>query len=201
MARCRSPSRTRRRQGRQPYHGGPGAAICVHLTDHYSFWNTQYHMNLKPGMSAKSHPRQYHRRSDLRRRSSPSRHRARSSQRPAGPCLNLARRIGRPDWVKLTIRENPHRLLSARPRTRHASTIRPVDHRGTNSTPKARSPQSTADVSEIDPDYASKMLEMPAWNHGGKTRALEKIEDRTGHWTSTIEERRRLAAIACPTAS
>ena len=21
----------------QPYHGGPGAAICVHLNDHYSF--------------------------------------------------------------------------------------------------------------------------------------------------------------------
>src|SRR5262249_10222217 len=23
----------------QPYHGGPDAAVCVHLLDHYRFWN------------------------------------------------------------------------------------------------------------------------------------------------------------------
>jgi hypothetical protein len=31
----------------QRYHGGPGAAICVHFNDHYSFWKTQYNMNLQ----------------------------------------------------------------------------------------------------------------------------------------------------------
>jgi MOSC domain-containing protein YiiM len=37
----------------QPYHGGPGAAICVHLNDHYSFWNSEYN---KPDVSAKMSP-------------------------------------------------------------------------------------------------------------------------------------------------
>lgn len=33
----------------QPYHGGPGAAICVHLADHYAFWNARFAMNLQAG--------------------------------------------------------------------------------------------------------------------------------------------------------
>lgn len=33
----------------QPYHGGPDSAICVHLLDHYRFWNAHYALTLHPG--------------------------------------------------------------------------------------------------------------------------------------------------------
>src|SRR6266496_3601655 len=33
----------------QPYHGGPDAALCVHLLDHYGFWERQYGLKLPPG--------------------------------------------------------------------------------------------------------------------------------------------------------
>ncbi len=33
----------------QPHHGGPDAAICVHLMDQYAFWSTVLGMELKPG--------------------------------------------------------------------------------------------------------------------------------------------------------
>ena len=33
----------------QSYHGGPGAAICVHLAAHYAFWNQQLLLNLQAG--------------------------------------------------------------------------------------------------------------------------------------------------------
>ena len=33
----------------EPYHGGPEAAICVHLADHYAFWRAQYGIEFCPG--------------------------------------------------------------------------------------------------------------------------------------------------------
>ena len=33
----------------QPYHGSAGAAICVHLADHYAFWSNKYGLNLHAG--------------------------------------------------------------------------------------------------------------------------------------------------------
>ena len=33
----------------QPYHGGSDADVCVHLLDHYRFWNRHYGMSLGPG--------------------------------------------------------------------------------------------------------------------------------------------------------
>ncbi len=38
----------------QPYHGGPHAAVCVHLRDHYRFWNEHYDMALSPVTWAKT---------------------------------------------------------------------------------------------------------------------------------------------------
>ncbi|MEZ4630676.1 MAG: MOSC domain-containing protein [Deinococcales bacterium] len=33
----------------QSYHGGEDADICLHLLEHYQFWNEHYDMNLKAG--------------------------------------------------------------------------------------------------------------------------------------------------------
>ncbi len=32
----------------QPYHGSSGAAVCVHLLDHYLFWDKKYALGLVP---------------------------------------------------------------------------------------------------------------------------------------------------------
>src|ERR1700692_3775813 len=91
----------------QPYHGGPGAAICVHLDDHFSFWNTRYNMNLQAGGVGENVTL-----GDISEDQVCVGDTVRLGTAvvqvsgPRVPCANLARRIGRSDWVKLTIREN-----------------------------------------------------------------------------------------------
>jgi MOSC domain-containing protein YiiM len=172
----------------QPYHGGPGAAICVHLSDHYSFWNTQYRMNLQAGNVGENLTLgniiedqvcvgdQIRLGTALVQVSG-----------PRVPCLNLARRIGRPDWVKLTIRENrtgfylrvlePGTLQTGDPwiieeRVNHEGSIPAINR---------------CMYLKFDAAYAKKMLEMSGLESWWKDQAREKIEDRTGHWTSTMK--------------
>ena len=91
----------------QPYHGGPDAAICVHLMDHYAFWNTRFRMELKPGSVGENvtlgsiTEDQIFVGDQIRLGTALV-----QVSGPRVPCANLARRIGRPDWVKLTIQEN-----------------------------------------------------------------------------------------------
>src|SRR5687768_8534762 len=33
----------------QSYHHSPECALCVHLLDHYNFWNERYGLKLQPG--------------------------------------------------------------------------------------------------------------------------------------------------------
>src|SRR5579859_3879093 len=88
----------------QPYHGSPDAAVCAHLLDHYLFWNAHLGMRLEPGVVGENVTI-----ADIT-----------EDQVCAGdvikvgtavlqvsgpriPCANLARRIGRADWVTLTL--------------------------------------------------------------------------------------------------
>jgi MOSC domain-containing protein YiiM len=91
----------------QPYHGGPDADICVHLLDHYRFWNAHYGMNLQAGFVGENFTLDgIHEAEicvgDLVRVGTA----LVQVTGPRIPCANLARRIGRADWVKLTVREN-----------------------------------------------------------------------------------------------
>ena len=91
----------------QPYHGSADAAVCVHLLDHYRFWNERYGMELRPGAVGENFTLA----------------RVTEDQVCAGdvvrvgttlfqvsgprvPCANLARHLGRADWVRQTVREN-----------------------------------------------------------------------------------------------
>ncbi len=91
----------------QPFHGGPGAAICVHLMDHYDFWNARLGMDLKPGYAGENVTL-----GDITEDQIWVGDVVRLGTAlvqvsgPRMPCATLARRIGRPDWVKLTIQEN-----------------------------------------------------------------------------------------------
>ena len=94
-------------QNAHQYHGGPDAAICVHLLDHYRFWNQQLGMELGPGLVGENLTLDQVTEDDIcvgdivRMGSTLA-----QISGPRVPCATLARRIGRADWVKLTIRES-----------------------------------------------------------------------------------------------
>jgi MOSC domain-containing protein YiiM len=172
----------------QSYHGGPGAAICVHLADHYSFWNTEYHMNLQAGNVGENITL-----GNITEDQICVGDRVRLGTAlvqvsgPRVPCLNLARRIGRPDWVKLTIRENRtgFYLRVLEPGTLQAGTQWVIEER---LNPDGSIPAiNRCMYLKFDPGYASRMRQMAGLESWWKEQALEKIEDRTGHWTSTMK--------------
>ena len=90
-----------------PIHGGPDAALCVHLADHYTFWNSQYSMALHPGAVGENLTLSHLTEDqifagDIIRLGTA----LAQVSGPRVPCAKQARHIGRPDWVKLTVREN-----------------------------------------------------------------------------------------------
>jgi MOSC domain-containing protein YiiM len=171
----------------QPHHGGPGAAICVHLTDHYCFWNARYNLNLQPGCVGENVTL-----NNVIEDQVCVGDRVRLGtvvaqvSGPRVPCANLARRIGRPDWVKLTIQENRtgFYLRVLEPGVLQAGDPWIVEAR----------PNTSGSISainrcmylEFDASYAREMLEMPGLEAWWKDQAQQKLEDRTGHWTSTM---------------
>ncbi len=172
----------------QPYHGGPGAAICVHLADHYAFWNTRYSMNLQPGSVGENVTLDGITEDQIcvgdRVRLGTA---VAQISGPRVPCANQARRIGRPDWVKLTILENrtgfylrvlePGVLQSGDPwileeRVNPGGSIPAINR---------------CMYLHFDPGYAREMLEMQGLETWWKEQAREKLEDHNGHWTSTMK--------------
>ncbi len=107
---------------------------------------------------------------------------------PRIPCGNLARRIGRSDWVKLTILENRTgfdlRVLSPgvlqegdawvlEERLNHAASI-----------PAIKRCMSL----KFDLEFADRMLEMSGLEEYWKDQARQKIRNQDGHWTSSRKE-------------
>jgi len=91
----------------QPYHGGPDAAVCVHLVDHYEFWRAHLGMEIPHGHLGENLVLAGIKEDevcagDVVRIGSA----LVQVSGPRIPCENQARRAGRRDWVKLTIREN-----------------------------------------------------------------------------------------------
>jgi MOSC domain-containing protein YiiM len=90
----------------QPYHGSLDCAICGHLLDHYRFWNEQYGMDLQPGNVGENFTLEDVREDEICIGDIYRVGTARIQVScPRSPCDNQARRIGRSDWVKLTIQE------------------------------------------------------------------------------------------------
>lgn len=91
----------------QPYHGSPGAAVCVHLLDHYRFWNAKFGLGLVPGGMGENLTLDGILESDvcagdvIRVGTATF-----QVSGPRTPCANLARHIGHADWVKKTVLEN-----------------------------------------------------------------------------------------------
>ncbi|ADV82364.1 MOSC domain-containing protein [Terriglobus saanensis] len=177
----------------QPYHGGPGAAICVHLADHYAFWNVRYDMNLQAGVVGENITL-----GDITEDQICVGDRVRLGTAvvqvsgPRVPCANLARRIGRPDWVKLTILENRTgfylRVLEPGAVQAGDSWILEERVNDAGSIPAI----NRCMYLEFDPEFARAMLEMTGLEAWWKEQARQKIEDGAGHWTSTMKDPQKI---------
>ncbi|MEZ4736565.1 MAG: MOSC domain-containing protein [Caldilineaceae bacterium] len=173
----------------QPYHGGPDADICIHLLDHYRFWNTHYGMALQPGYVGENFTLDGISEEeicvgDLVRVGSA----LIQVSGPRVPCANLARRIGRADWVKLTIRENRTGC--------YASVVTPgVVQPGDGWLLQERlNPDGSIPAInrclylDFDPVYAQRMQEMQGLAAWWKELAAERLANQPNHWTTTMKE-------------
>jgi len=173
----------------QPYHGGPGAAICVHLADHYAFWNARYGMGLQAGFVGENITVEGITEDQIcvgdRVRLGTA---TVQVSGPRVPCANLARRIGRLDWVKLTVLENRtgFYLRVLEPGMVQAGDSWVLEERVnyTGSIPAI----NRCMYLEFEPDFARAMLGMPGLEGWWKDQAREKLENCTGHWTSNMKK-------------
>jgi MOSC domain-containing protein YiiM len=93
-------------QATQPYHGSPELAVCIHSLTHYAFWNTTLDLTLQPGAVGENLTLDVWDESSICVGDVFCIGTARIQiSAPRTPCENQARYIGRPDWVKLTIKE------------------------------------------------------------------------------------------------
>ena len=172
----------------KPDHGSPGAAICVHLADHYAFWNTRYKMNLHAGSVGENvtleniFEDQVYVGDTVRLGTAVV-----QVSGPRVPCANLQRRIGRPDWIKLTIRENRtgFYLRVLEPGIFQAGDPWIVEERFDldGSIPAI----NRCMYLEFDASFARRMLTMRGLEAWWKDLVREKIGDQTRHWTSTMK--------------
>lgn len=88
------------------HHGKPGQAVCCHFMEHYRFWNANYGMELEAGNVGENWALEHILEEevcigDIYRVGTA---RVQVSA-PRAPCGTQARRVGRADWVKLTVQE------------------------------------------------------------------------------------------------
>lgn len=172
----------------QPYHGSPDAALCVHLTDHYSFWKRRLDLTLQPGAVGENLTLQgvtedavYA--GDIVRIGTV----LAQVSGPRVPCANQARHIGRPDWVRLTIRENRtgFYLRVLQPGTVQAGDLWQLEQR-LNQDASIMSINRCMYL-DFDPAYAHRIINMVGIGEWWKQQAAEKRAARDKHWTSTMQ--------------
>lgn len=88
----------------QSYHGGPELAICCHFMDHYRFWKEQHGIDLTPGNVGENWTLENVTEDEI---CIGDMYRVGSAlvqvSAPRSPCASQSRRIGIPDFVKLTL--------------------------------------------------------------------------------------------------
>jgi MOSC domain-containing protein YiiM len=173
----------------QPYHGGPDADICVHLLDHYRFWNAHYAMNLQPGFVGENFTLDgIHEAEicvgDLVRVGAA----LVQVTGPRIPCANLARRIGRADWVKLTVRENRTGCYLS---VIEAGLVAPGDGwlLQERFNPAGTIPAINRCLYlDFDPAYAEQMQQMQGLAAYWKEAATECLTNQQEHWMAKMKE-------------
>jgi MOSC domain-containing protein YiiM len=171
----------------QPYHGGTDAAACVHVAEHYVFWRERYGVHLTHGYLGENLLLGGIEESticagDILEIGSA----LVQVSGPRVPCENQARRVGRTDWVKLTIRENRTgfylRVLEAGVVQQGAPwelQERLNDHASIPAINRCF-------YLEFDPGLASEFAEMPGLAEWWKEQFREKLSRKGRHWSEDI---------------
>jgi MOSC domain-containing protein YiiM len=173
----------------QPYHGGADADICVHLLDHYRFWQTHYGLDLQPGVVGENFTL-----ADICEEEVCAGDIVRAGTAlvqvtgPRTPCANLARRIGRGDWVKLTIREN---RIGFYLRVLEAGVVQPGDpwQLQERFNPDGTIPALNRCLYlEFDPAFAQRITQMPGLGDWWKQEVIERHKQLHEHWTASMKD-------------
>jgi MOSC domain-containing protein YiiM len=171
----------------QPYHGGPDAALCVHLCEHYDFWRRQYGLDLPAGTVGENFTLDGITEDEVcvgdvvRVGTSLV-----QVSGPRVPCANLARRIGRPDWVKLTIAENRtgFYLRVMQPGLVCAGDPWRLEDRLNEDGPMTAINRCI--YLDFDREFALRIAKMTGLGKWWKQQFLEKLDRRGPHWTDTM---------------
>ena len=173
----------------QPYHGSPDAALCVHVAAHYYFWRDRYGLDLAHGSVGENFTLAGLEESsvfvgDVVRCGSV----LAQVSGPRVPCANLARHIGQPDWVRLTVTENRtgFYMRVLQPGTVQAGDAWTVEDRpgGTTSIPAI----NRCMYLSFDAALATRMLDMAGLGRWWREQAAEKLAAGEQHWTSRLGE-------------
>lgn len=171
----------------QPYHGGPDAAVCVHLADHYDFWRDHYGVQFDHGHLGENIVLSGLKETDVCVGDMIAIGSARVQvSGPRVPCETQARRAGRADWVKLTIRENRTgfylRILEAGAVQQGNDWI--VQERLNQ---RASIPAINRCLYlEFDPDLANEFAEAPGLADWWREQFREKLARTSKHWSEEI---------------
>ena len=171
----------------QPYHGGPDAAVCVHLVDHYNFWRDYYRMELPNGHLGENLVLDGIKEDevcagDILRIGTA----LVQVSGPRIPCETQARRAGRKDWVKLTIHENRTgfylRVLEAGTVQAGESWMMQERLNDEASIPAI----NRCFYLEFDMDLANRFAEAPGLADWWREQFREKLARTGKHWSEDI---------------
>ena len=171
-----------------PMHGGPDSALCVHLTEHYRFWNEHYAMQLGPGAVGENLTLGNLAEDDIfvgdiiRLGTVLA-----QVSGPRVPCAKQARHIGRADWVKLTIRENRTGFYM---RVLEPGTVHPGDpwllEKRLNENASITSINRCMYL-DFDPAFAQRMQTMHGLGEWWRKQAAVKLRNGDNHWTAKLQ--------------
>ncbi len=171
----------------QKFHGGPDAALCIHLTDHYTFWRERYGIELLPGavgenLTVNGITEDEISVGDTVRLGGV----LAQVSGPRVPCGTQARYVRRKDWVKLTRRENRTGLYM---RVLEPGTMQRGDAwslvdrlNGTASIPAI----NRCLYLHFDAAFAERLAGMPALAAWWRQEAVKKLAARNEPRTDTL---------------
>lgn len=159
----------------QPYHGGPSAALCVHLTDHYRFWDEHgiylTYGGLGENLVVDGITEDEVLVGDIVQVGTAEL----QVSGPRMPCGNQARHVGRSDWVKLTVREARTGFYTRVLRPGFISTGDPWRLLRRSNFIASITALNRCYYLEFDPDLATEFVQLDGLAHDWKERFLEKL--------------------------
>lgn len=173
----------------QPYHGGPDGAVCVHLSDHYRFWNDRYGMALREGGLGENlvldgiSEDQINIGDTIQIGNTLV-----QVSGPRVPCANQARHVGRADWVRLTIRENRTGFYLRVIRKGTISTGDLWDLRERRNESGSIAAVNNCFYLDFVPALAEEFAELEGFAEWWKQQFREKLKARGEHWSNSISQ-------------